>query len=138
MIGAEQVEVDTPLLDGDSLYQGGADVVICEGFVGNVLLKAAEGMVDMLMKTVSGEVLGALDRERPLAVNAFGTLKKRFEYHEQGGAPLLGIDCIAIICHGSSNSRSISNALGVATTLKDRRINEQIVEELAAEPSMVG
>lgn len=118
-------------VEGRDLYQGGADVVICEGFVGNVLLKAAEGMVDMLMKTVSAEVLGALDQERPRALEAFKSLGRRFEYHEAGGAPLLGVDGIAIICHGSSNSRSIFNALRVATTLKSRRINEQIVDELA-------
>ena len=124
-------------VEGRDLYQGGADVVICEGFVGNVLLKAAEGMVDMLMRTVSAEVLGALDVERPRAVEAFKVLGRRFEYHEAGGAPLLGVDGIAIICHGSSNSRSIFNALRVASTLKSRRINEQIVDELAAEPSVV-
>jgi phosphate acyltransferase len=125
-------------VEGRDLYQGGADVVICEGFVGNVLLKAAEGMVDMLMRTVSSEVLASLDKERAQAVDAFRTLGKRFEYHEAGGAPLLGVDGIAIICHGSSNSRSIFNALRVATTLKHARINEQIVEELASVPSIVG
>ncbi len=120
-------------VEGRDLYQGGADVVICEGFVGNVLLKAAEGMVDMLMKSVSAEILGALDTERPKALDAFNALGKKFEYHEAGGAPLMGVDGIAIICHGSSNSRSIYNALRVASTLKDRRINEQIVDELTAE-----
>ena len=61
-------------VEGRDLYQGGADVVICEGFVGNVLLKAAEGMVDMLMKIVSAEVLGSLDQERPQALSAFKAL----------------------------------------------------------------
>ena len=118
-------------VEGRDLYSGGADVVICEGFVGNVLLKAAEGMVDMLMKSVSAEVLSALDKEKPQAIDAFHNLGKKFEYHEAGGAPLMGVDGIAIICHGSSNSRSIYNALRVATTLKNRRINEQIVDELS-------
>ena len=121
-------------VEGRDLYQGGADVVICEGFVGNVLLKAAEGMVDMLMKTVSAEVLSSLNQERPQAIDAFKTLGKKFEYQEAGGAPLLGVDGIAIICHGASNSRSIYNALRVATTLKIRRINEQIVDELSIQP----
>ena len=118
-------------VEGRDLYSGTADVVICEGFVGNVLLKAAEGMVDMFMKTVTTEVLGVLGEERPLAVHAFNELSKRFEYHEAGGAPLLGVDGVAIICHGSSNSRSIFNALRVATTLKNRRINDQIIQELS-------
>jgi len=122
-------------VEGRDLYNGAADVVICEGFVGNVLLKAAEGLADMMMKTVSAEILGALSSERPLAVQAFHSLAKRFEYHETGGAPLLGVDGISIICHGSSNARSIQNALRTATTLKARRLNEQIVDALAQEPS---
>lgn len=118
-------------VEGRDLYQGSADVVICEGFVGNVLLKAAEGMVEMLMKTFSAEVLSVLGEEKAKAYDAFKSLARRFEYHESGGAPLLGVDGVAIICHGSSNSRSIYNALRVATDLKNRRLNEQIVEELS-------
>lgn len=122
-------------VEGRDLYNGAADVVICEGFVGNVLLKAAEGLADMFMKTVTAEILGALSAERSLATQAFQALAKRFEYHETGGAPLLGVDGISIICHGSSNARSIQNALRLATTLKARRLNEQIVDALAQEPS---
>jgi glycerol-3-phosphate acyltransferase PlsX len=122
-------------VEGRDLYNGAADVVICEGFVGNVLLKAAEGLADMFMKTVSTEILGALNAEKALAMQAFHTLSKRFEYHETGGAPLLGVEGISIICHGASNARSIQNALRMATTLKARRLNEQIVDALAKEPS---
>jgi phosphate acyltransferase len=122
-------------VEGRDLYTGAADVVICEGFVGNVLLKSAEGLADMLMKTVAAEVLGALNSEKALAVQAFHSLAKRFEYHESGGAPLLGVEGISIICHGASNARSIQNALRLATMLKARRLNEQIVEELGREPS---
>lgn len=120
-------------VEGRDLYQGTADVVICEGFVGNVLLKAAEGMADMLMKTISQELFTVLQTEKHLAKQAFANLDKRYQYHESGGAPLLGVDGVCIICHGASNSRSIFNALRVARTHKDRRINEQIVEELARE-----
>ena len=109
--------------------------MICEGFVGNVLLKAAEGLADMLMKTVSAEILGVLNTEKSLATQAFHSLAKRFEYHEIGGAPLLGVQGISIICHGASNARSIQNALRFATTLKARGLNEQIVDALAKEPS---
>lgn len=122
-------------VEGRDLYNGAADVVITEGFVGNVLLKAAEGLADMMMKTVFAEVMGALNAEKPLATQAFQALKKRFEYHETGGAPLLGVQGISIICHGASNARSIQNALRLATTLKARRLNEQIVEALEREPS---
>jgi glycerol-3-phosphate acyltransferase PlsX len=122
-------------VEGRDLYNGAADVVICEGFVGNVLLKAAEGLADMMMKTVASEVLGALNAEKALAMQAFQTLGKRFEYHETGGAPLLGVQGISIICHGASNARSIQNALRLATTLKARRLNEQIIDALVKEPS---
>ena len=116
------------------MYTGAADVVICEGFVGNVLLKAAEGLADMMMKTVAAEVIGALNVERGLATQAFQSLAKRFEYHEAGGAPLLGVEGLSIICHGASTARSIHNALRLATTLKARRINEQIVDLLSQNP----
>ena len=122
-------------VEGRDLYNGAADVVICEGFVGNVVLKAAEGLADMMLKTVGSEVLGALNTEKALAMQAFQNLKKRFEYHETGGAPLLGVQGISIICHGSSDARSIQNALRFATILKTRRLNEQIIDSLAKEPS---
>lgn len=122
-------------VEGRDLYQGATEVVVCEGFLGNVILKVSEGIVEMLTKAIAGELMGTLQQEKPLAMQAFKNLDKRFQYHEAGGAPLLGVDGICIICHGASNSRSISNALRVATEMKDRRLNEKIVEELAAEIS---
>uniref|UniRef100_A0A7C2P854 Phosphate acyltransferase n=1 Tax=Schlesneria paludicola TaxID=360056 RepID=A0A7C2P854_9PLAN len=124
-------------VEGRDLYHGSADVVICEGFVGNVLLKAAEGMADMFLRTISQELFTLLQNEKHLAQQAFANLNKRYQYHEAGGAPLLGIDGICIICHGASNDRTIFNALRVAMTHKDRRINEQIVEELAREETAI-
>lgn len=124
-------------VEGRDLYHGSADVVICEGFVGNVLLKAAEGMADMFLRTISQELFALLQNEKHLAQQAFANLNKRYQYHEAGGAPLLGIDGICIICHGASNDRTIFNALRVAMTHKDRRINEQIVEELAREETAI-
>ncbi len=120
-------------VEGRDLYQGTADVVICEGFLGNVLLKAAEGMAEMFMKTISHEIFNTLQSEKHLAKQAFEALDKRYQYHEAGGAPLLGVDGNCIICHGSSNGRSIFNALRVARTLQHRRINEQIMVELERE-----
>ena len=121
-------------VEGRDLYQGQTDVVVCEGFVGNVVLKASEGMVEMMMRKVSQHVVSVLDQEKHLAKQAFSEVHKQFSYHESGGAPLLGVDGICIICHGSSNGRSIENALRVATRTKDSGLNERIVEELAALP----
>lgn len=118
-------------VEGRGLYQGEADVIVCEGFVGNVVLKVSEGMAEMMLRKVSQVVLEQLNHERPIAQQAFHDIGKRYSYHESGGAPLLGVDGICIICHGSSNSHSIFNALRVAVMYKDRQINSQIVEELS-------
>lgn len=120
-------------VEGRGLYQGEADVLVCEAFVGNVVVKVSEGMADFLMETVAQAVLGQLNAERRAAQQAFEDVGRRFQYHEEGGAPLLGIDGSCIISHGSSDARSISNALKVATTFKDRDMNAHIVAALAEE-----
>lgn len=120
-------------VEGRGLYAGEADVLICEGFVGNVVLKVSEGMADFLFKAVTPEVVGRLDAERGTAMQAFQDVGRRFQYNEEGGAPLLGIDGTCIICHGSSDARAIQNALKVSTRLKERDINGQIVSDLAEE-----
>jgi phosphate acyltransferase len=121
-------------IEGRDLYQGGADVVICEGFVGNVVLKVSEGMADFLFKTVARDVIGQLSSERDHGMQALHNLGKKYQYSEEGGAPLLGIDGICIICHGSSNGHSIRNALKVAMKFKDRNINASISAELLDMP----
>ena len=117
-------------VEGRGLYQGEADVLICEGFVGNVVLKVSEGMAQFMLEAVSAEVLPKLNADREQAVRAFETLGRRYAYSEAGGEPLLGIDGICIICHGSSDAHSIANALKGATTIKNHEINSQIVQEL--------
>ncbi len=121
-------------IEGRDLYQGGADVVICEGFVGNVVLKVSEGMADFLFKTVARDVIGQLSSERDQGMQALHNISKKYQYSEEGGAPLLGIDGICIICHGSSNGHSIRNALKVAMKFKDRNINASISAELMDMP----
>jgi glycerol-3-phosphate acyltransferase PlsX len=115
-------------VEGRGLYQGDADVIICEGFVGNVVLKVSEGMAEMMMKVISSEVLKSLDTERHQASMTFKSLHSRFEYHEVGGAPLLGVDGICMICHGSSNARAIRNALRTTRTIYERKVNEKITD----------
>jgi len=125
-------------VEGRGLYQGEADVLICEGFVGNVVLKVSEGMADFLFKAITPEVVGRLSVERDVAIKAFHEVGQRYQYAEEGGAPLLGIDGNCIICHGSSDARAIQNALKVATKLKNRDINGQITAELAEEMVAAG
>ena len=86
-------------------------MLICEGFVGNVVLKVSEGIAEYFVRTFQQDVVGRLDQDREMAGRMLSDLARRYQYHEHGGAPLLGIDGICIICHGSSNARSITNAL---------------------------
>src|ERR1700691_3309005 len=85
-------------VEGRGLYQGEDDVLVCEGFVGNVVLKVSEGIAEYFLRTISQEVLGGLAREREPASGLFSELSRLYQYHEHGGAPLLGIDGICIIC----------------------------------------
>ena len=114
-------------IEGRGLYQGEADVIICEGFVGNVVLKVSEGMAGMMLQAVSRDVLQAVDAERDRVADTFQSITRRYVYNEVGGAPLLGIDGICLICHGSSDAKSIANALQGAEMLKSHRVNARIV-----------
>jgi glycerol-3-phosphate acyltransferase PlsX len=123
-------------VEGRDIYEGHARVVVCEGFVGNVLLKAGEGAVEFLFTTLKQELAGllpGLPAEAGRAISAcLKDLKTRFEYQEFGGGPLLGIRGACIICHGSSGARAIKNALRIAGTMAEDRLGQLIVEQLAA------
>ncbi|GAB4150189.1 MAG: phosphate acyltransferase PlsX [Planctomycetaceae bacterium] len=123
-------------VEGRGLYQGEADVLVCEGFVGNVVLKVSEGMAEFVMQSVASSIIPELKTERDVAANALRNLGRQYQYSEFGGAPLLGIDGICVICHGSSNERSIFNALKYAKTFNSRGINSQIVDQLANQPQV--
>src|SRR6266852_4004259 len=121
-------------IEGRDIHKGVCEVIVTEGFVGNVVLKVCEGVFDFVMKVVGKEVLGALHTELPLAQLALQNIIKRYDYHELGGAPLLGVDGICIICHGSSRERAIENALHVAAKTSRSKLNDLIVKELADSP----
>lgn len=126
-------------VEGRDIYDGNARVVVCEGFVGNVLLKAGEGAVEFLfaaLKQEMGKLLPTLPSETgPKVVGGLKELKTRFEYQEYGGGPLLGIRGACIICHGTSRERAIKNALRVAGTMAEDRVNNLIVARLASAPA---
>jgi phosphate acyltransferase len=119
-------------VEGSDLYTGNVDVLVCDGFVGNVALKASEGVGDMvkhllrdtLQSSISGKIGYAISKK------AFATFKKRLDYSEYGGAPLLGVRGGCIICHGRSNANAIKNAIRVAAEFSGGRINQRIEEEL--------
>ncbi len=121
-------------VEGRDIPRGAADVIITDGFTGNVVLKLAEGVFEFVMGMVQQEVVGALDVERDKAAAAVKGLVGRFHYSAFGGASLLGVDGVCIICHGSSKDRAIANALGVAAQDVRVKLNEKIEAELAALP----
>ena len=123
-------------IEGRDIHKGVCDVVVCDGFVGNVVLKVCEGVFEFMMKMVTHEILGSLQAERAQAGKALHALVSRYDYSEHGGAPLLGIDGICIICHGSSGDRAIKNALAVAAHHARVKLNEKIVEELETSPKV--
>src|SRR5262249_21691675 len=94
-------------VEGRDINKGTCDVIVTDGFVGNVILKVCEGVVEFMMNVIGKEMAGALSVERDRGLGALKALAERYDYAEHGGAPLLGIDGICIICHGSSGDRAI-------------------------------
>jgi glycerol-3-phosphate acyltransferase PlsX len=126
-------------VEGRDIHRGAADVVVCDGFVGNVVLKTCEGVFEFLIKVAAKDIITALDTERGRAEKALKALEARYHYSEFGGAPLLGIDGVCIICHGSSDDRAIKNALAVAARYAAVHLNDLIVQELETSlPALAG
>jgi phosphate acyltransferase len=124
-------------IEGRDIHRGTCDVVVTEGFVGNVVLKVCEGLFEFVMKMVTHELNKSLDVERHKAHSTLTALVHKHDYSAYGGAPLLGIDGICIICHGSSGDRAIKNALKIASQYAEAGLNDKIVQELAAAPVAV-
>ena len=119
-------------VEGRDLFSGEADVIVCDGFVGNVALKVGEGMVEMI-KAILIEALEATVLRQigyGLAKGAFEEFEKRVNYEKYGGAPMLGVRGGVIICHGRSTRRAIKNAIRVAMEFETTGINRQIARML--------
>jgi len=118
--------------EGRDIYNGRIDVVICDGFVGNVVLKVSEGLAEaiglMLRKELSSRLLSKVGYL--LAKPALNAFRKKVDYAEYGGAPLLGIQGTAMICHGSSSPRAIKNAVKMAHDSVVRQVNKKVTERL--------
>ena len=119
-------------VEGRDLFKGVVDVVICDGFVGNTILKCVEGLAEGLFQTISSELeqLGS-----SVAAQFKPVMKKihaQHDYQEYGGAPLLGVDGYCLICHGRSDSRAIRNAIRLGKQLVESDVNQKMVEQIAA------
>lgn len=121
-------------VEGRDLYNGMADVVVCDGFVGNVALKISEGLVGTVRAMLKESLQATITRQVGflLARRAFDDFKKRLDYSEYGGAPLLGLKGVAIVGHGSSNSNAIKSAIRVAAEFANSGLNKKIEHELHA------
>jgi len=141
--GNDLTKTATPLLkalplkfignvEGRDLYSGHADVVVCDGFIGNVALKVSEGLVEMMQGMLRESLAATITRKLGyvLSRQAFSDFRKRVDYSEYGGAPLLGVKGVSIICHGRSNANAIKNAIRVAAEFAEGKINERIEAEL--------
>ena len=125
-------------VEGRDIHRGACDVIVTDGFVGNVILKQAEGAFELLMGLVAKEVVGALSAEREVGAAALKQLIAKLHHSTAGGAPLLGIDGVCVICHGSSDERAIAGALATAATAVRAKVNDQISAEIAALPALPG
>jgi len=121
-------------VEGGDLFSGSVDVIVCDGFVGNIALKICEGLAvsifDLLRKSLKSSILSQVGAK--LSQRAFKGLKKKIDYTEYGGAPLLGVRGVCVIGHGRSNANAVKNAIRVAAGLARARINERIEQELSA------
>jgi glycerol-3-phosphate acyltransferase PlsX len=119
-------------VEGRDIFNGTVDVVVCDGFVGNVVLKLSEGLAEAVGKMLRDEIqksflskVGYL-----LSKKAFNNFKKKVDYAEYGGAPLFGIDGVGMICHGGSNAKAIKNAIRFAHEYAQKRVNQRMAEKL--------
>lgn len=119
-------------VEGRDIFNGSVDVVVCDGFVGNVVLKVTEGLADAINQMLRSEIeksflakIGYL-----LSRSAFKAFKKRVDYAEYGGAPLLGIQGAGMICHGGSNAKAIMNAINMAAQAVQHDVHGKLTEKL--------
>jgi glycerol-3-phosphate acyltransferase PlsX len=119
-------------VEGRDVMSGKADVIVCDGFIGNVVLKVSEAVAETVGLFLQEEIEKSLIRKLGylLVRPAFRNLKRRVDYAEYGGAPLVGINGISIIGHGRSSDRAIKNAIRVAAELAKSEVNKHIHEDI--------
>jgi glycerol-3-phosphate acyltransferase PlsX len=125
-------------VEGRDIYTGKADVIVCDGFIGNVALKVSEGVVDIMQHMLQESLEATITRKIGYVLSraAYTDFKKRVDYSEYGGAPLLGVKGVCIVCHGRSNANAIKNAIRVAAEFSRGQINHLIENDLSRK--MVG
>jgi len=124
--------------EGTDMYNGKADVLVSDGFVGNVALKISEGVAETLMAFFKEHIGNSIRRKIGyiLLKDVFKELARKVDYSEYGGAPLLGVDGICVICHGKSNERAIKSAITMAKGFVEKGLNESIKNTMQSYQSL--
>lgn len=118
-------------VEGKDIFSGSADVVVCDGFIGNIVLKVSEGLAETILKMLKREITSTAGKLDYLMMKpAIKNFKKKTDYSEYGGAPLLGINGTCIISHGRSSARAIKNAIRVAAEMAKEKVHEIIADTL--------
>jgi len=120
-------------IEGREVYAGNADVVVCDGFIGNVALKISEGVAETIGKLLAREIKKSIFGKIGylLLKPAFTSFKKKVDYAEYGGAPLLGVNGVSIICHGRSSPIAIKNAIAMAVELTESQTINYLQKDIA-------
>jgi len=121
-------------VEGRDVFSGNVNVIVCDGFIGNIALKISEGVVQHIIALLKNALQSSLSSQvgSLLSRRAYQEFKKKIDYSEYGGAPLLGVRGITVIGHGGSNSNAIKNAIRVAAELARSKVNEKIEQELSS------
>lgn len=119
-------------IEGRDIFAGNADVVVCDGFVGNIVLKLSEGLAEAVGTMLKEEICKSFIAKIGylLARPAFSRFKKKVDYAEYGGAPLFGINGVGMICHGGSNVKAIRNAIRFASDYAAKGVNQKMAEKI--------
>ena len=126
-------------IEGRDIFAGAVDVVVCDGFVGNIVLKLSEGLADAAGRMLKREIIKSwVSKIGYLFVRgAFGRFKKIVDYAEYGGAPLLGINGVGMICHGGSNVKAVKNAIRFAHEYAKNGVSKHVAEKLSENHSVL-
>ena len=121
-------------IEGREIYNGSADVIVCDGFTGNIVLKTSEGLVEAVETLLGEELRGTFSSQVGylLSRRAFRRFRRRLDYSEYGGAPLLGVAGLAIVGHGRSSAKAIRNAIAMAYRFATSDVIPRVTHEIAA------
>src|SRR5439155_6222233 len=121
-------------IEARDVYTGAADVIVCDGFTGNVALKISEGLVDVVEGLLSEELSSTITMRvgSLLARRALRHFRRRVDYSEYGGAPLLGVAGVTIVGHGRSNAKAVRNAVAMAYRFAANRLIDRVEQGIAA------